>query len=176
MGGFFLDTAKKINEEHYNNSSTAYEFDRQQRTKKRQENELKKTNQIIRPINKAKLFKYVVSSIFVFCGCLVFVVFYSRVTFEQASLSKLQKQYKEIQDQNAILKAELDDSFDIKKVEEIAKTKLGMAKPEKYQVRYINVPKQSYTIQKEPVEQKDNPTFSLSSIKNLVVPFFKKEK
>lgn len=76
---------------------------------------------------------------------------YAANSKQREYISSLNDELKHIQENNAFLETELVQSIDLGTVEKVAKTKLGMQKPEEYQQVYINVPKQSYTIQYETV-------------------------
>lgn len=68
---------------------------------------------------------------------------------QKIQIAELKKEYKEIQGNNTYLQTELTKNIDLEVVKKVATEDLGMSKPAKHQVVYINVPKQSYTVQHE---------------------------
>lgn len=75
--------------------------------------------------------------------------------------------------QNAILEAELAEQVDLDYIKQEAISRLGMSEPQSYQIVYIDVPKQSYTIQyaSDAAETEEESPSILSSLRN----FFTKE-
>ena len=61
---------------------------------------------------------------------------------EVAALQKELNQLKEYSSQKAF---ELDQNLDLELIEETAKKKLGMARPEKYQIVYVNIKQDDVT-------------------------------
>lgn len=107
----------------------------------------------------------------VFACSLVTLCSYAANSKQKEYISSLNDELKHIQENNAFLETELVQSIDLGTVEKIAKTKLGMQKPEEYQQVYINVPKQSYTIQYENVSDVNlEKKFSVEKVLNY---FFK---
>lgn len=69
---------------------------------------------------------------------------YSQITAKNAEIEALKESYEKVN--SAVVKSEyeLEKSIDLKKVEEIAITKLGMQRPEKHQLVYINMKNDDY--------------------------------
>ncbi|MCD7778964.1 MAG: septum formation initiator family protein [Clostridiales bacterium] len=63
-----------------------------------------------------------------------------------SDISSLQSELNELKEDNYYLENEFDNNLNLDYIEDIAINKLGMQKPSSYQIKYINVPKQSYTI------------------------------
>lgn len=61
-------------------------------------------------------------------------------------IAELQTELNELKEDNYYLESEFDNNLNLDYIEEVAINKLGMQKPSSYQIKYINVPKQSYTI------------------------------
>jgi cell division protein FtsL len=79
---------------------------------------------------------------------------------KRRELVKLQTELNRQQDLNAMAQAELSENVNLKEIEEIAITKLGMGKPQAYQIVHIKLPKQSHVIQPEvPIRQPEDVSF-----------------
>ncbi len=61
-------------------------------------------------------------------------------------IASLQSELNELKEDNYYLESEFDNNLNLDYIEEVALTRLGMQKPSSYQIKYINVPKQSYTV------------------------------
>lgn len=92
-------------------------------------------------------FKLIAIIMVLFAGSIAFMGMHVKVTQENFQLRKEKGQLAELQASNAILEAELTEQIDLDFIKEQASTRLGMAEPQPYQIVYIDVPKQSYTIQ-----------------------------
>ncbi len=93
-------------------------------------------------------------------GMVVFFGFALCVLFSSIDISKkrteiitLTSELENINETNNYLETELNKSIDLTEIEKIATTKLGMQSPTKYQTVYIDVPKDSYTVQYSEVEE-----------------------
>lgn len=85
--------------------------------------------------------------IFIFFGVVLMIM--SKVSVDNVSLEvrRTREEVKNLKEINAILSAELTDEIDLNFVKEEATNRLNMSEPQSYQLFYIDVPKQSYTIQ-----------------------------
>ena len=92
-------------------------------------------------------FKFIVIIVLLFAGSIVFMGMNVRVANERVELRKEKNQLADLKASNAILQAELTEKIDLDYIKEQATTRLGMAEPQPYQIVYIDVPKQSYTVQ-----------------------------
>ena len=63
-----------------------------------------------------------------------------------SEIAELQESLDELKEDNYYLESDFDNNLNLEYIEKVAVEKLGMQKPSSYQIRYINVPKQSYTI------------------------------
>lgn len=110
-----------------------------------EENQVLRAKKKQKSNNRAKL--NLVLSIFV-VFILVFLVIYryAMITELTYNIDKSEKQYSEIKNENSILKVNIEKGTDLNKVRQIAEDKLGMHKPDKYQVIYVIVPKSDYSI------------------------------
>ena len=107
----------------------------------------------------------------VFAGCLLTMSTYASVAEKNLELSELRDELALAKSANVTLEAEMVEEVDLAQVEKIATEELGMAKPQAYQIKYIDVPQQSYTVQYDVDSQENTPSFQLSDIKDM----FKKE-
>ncbi len=92
-------------------------------------------------------FKLIIIMLLLFAGSIVFMGMNVRVANERVELRKEKNQLADLKASNAILEAELTEQIDLGYIKEQATTRLGMAEPQPYQIVYIDVPKQSYTVQ-----------------------------
>lgn len=82
-----------------------------------------------------------------FLGCIAFMGMHVVVANENLELRKQRTELADLKATNAILSAEITEQIDMDFIKQEATTRLGMAEPQPYQVVYIDVPKQSYTVQ-----------------------------
>ena len=73
------------------------------------------------------------------------IVFASNST-KRDSIVGMQEQVATLQEENMFLENSIEESLDLKKIENEA-VKLGLQKPAEYQIMHIKVPKESYTVQ-----------------------------
>lgn len=73
------------------------------------------------------------------------IVFASNST-KRDSIVNMQEQVATLQEENMFLENSIEESLDLKKIENEA-VKLGLQKPAEYQIMHIQVPKESYTVQ-----------------------------
>ena len=103
--------------------------------------------------NKVSFAKMVGVAIMLFIGCIAFMGMH--VMVDQAEVS---------------LRREKSKLEDLKYIKQEATERLGMSEPQPYQVVYINVPKQSYTVQHDTEE-----TTAETSLVDRILDFFKKD-
>lgn len=85
--------------------------------------------------------------VIVFSFAMVCLVTQINISAKQNNITVLRNQLAEIEENNNHLETELNKSIDLAKIKTTATTKLGMQAPTKYQTVYINVPKDSSTVQ-----------------------------
>lgn len=96
----------------------------------------------------------------VFGGCITFMGANVIVAKQEMQIRKQKNELSSIKAQNATLEAELTEQIDLEYIKQEAMKRLDMAEPQPYQVVYIDVPKQSYTIQYAADEnEKEQPSF-----------------
>lgn len=101
-----------------------------------------------------------------FLGCIAFVGMNVLVDNAEMSIRQQKSNLEDLKSANAILEAELTEQLDMDYIKQEATERLGMSEPQSYQVVYIDVPKQSYTVQYEAEETAEDTSF-LEKIKNL---------
>ena len=70
---------------------------------------------------------------------------YACITEMSSRLTRLKGEYDEIQSVAVAKEFELEQEIDLKKVEEIATSQLGMQRPEKHQIVYVDMQNSDYT-------------------------------
>ena len=108
------------------------------------ENKVLKNKKIERLNNKVKLkIVFCVAVVFVLCFGVIFR--YAQITELNYNINKSNKSYNELKNENSRLRVDIEKSTDLQKIREMAETKLGMQKPDRFQVVYVNVPKSDFT-------------------------------
>ncbi|MDD4843073.1 MAG: hypothetical protein PHU31_01895 [Anaerotignum sp.] len=123
---------------------TPYYADEDEQKKRLAEEKLQKAEIRESRITALKLIAIIM---ILFAGSIAFMGMHVKVAHEDLALREQKNQLEELQASNAILEAELTEQIDLDYIKEQATTRLGMAEPQPYQIVYIDVPKQSYTIQ-----------------------------
>ena len=77
----------------------------------------------------------------------LFVMYrYTTITELNFRISRLQNEYSAIVNDNQSIKIAIENGTNLSKISLAASEKLGMQKPDKYQVNYIRIPKTNYTV------------------------------
>jgi hypothetical protein len=159
-----------VNNYVYNNSSEALELypDYEEYTKRRRKT-VKKPKTLERsaermPLSMIKVFVCVGVAFGMMVG---FLNVNAANGAKSREILELREELEAINENNSYLETELNETIDLKKVEQIATTKLGMSKPQSYQIKYIDVPKESYTVQYETETKKKE------TIVDVISNFFK---
>lgn len=113
-------------------------------------------------------FKLIVSVFVVFAGCLLIMVSFATVTQQRVQNQKLKEELSAIQNENNSEEAELINQINLDYVAKQAKERLGMSEPQSYQVIYIDVPKQSYTVQYSTPDAGEKSSFSFDKLINFL--------
>jgi len=133
---------------YYNYTSTAYDYDYADR--QAEDERIKEEHREQAAIKRAAQvhrMKLCVATAFVFAGCLAMMSGYAAVAKQRVINEKQMAALNDLKDQNNTVQSEISDSADLTYIEEQAKEKLGMTVPQSYQIVFIDVPKQSYTVQ-----------------------------
>lgn len=110
-----------------------------------EENTVLKAKRKQKSNNRAK-FNLVLSIFVVFILVFLVIYRYALITELNYDINESLKSYSEIKNENSILKVDIEKDTDLSKIRQIAEDKLGMHKPDKFQVIYVNVPKSDYSI------------------------------
>ena len=122
------------------NTSSAYQDDYYTYSKEQQPKKKKIVNaKVSTKARKRKRFKTIMTLLAVFAVAFVIVLRYAYIAEKNDSLNEMKTSYQEISSENNMLQIEIDQNINLTKVEEIATTKLGMQKPQKHQIVYVNV-------------------------------------
>lgn len=107
----------------------------------------------------------------IFAGCIAIMGATVIVKNQEVQIREKKDELATLKSQNAILEAELAEQIDLEYIKQEAINRLGMAEPQPYQIVYIDVPKDSYTIQYAADEVVEEEPSFIASILNL----FKKD-
>jgi cell division protein FtsL len=126
--------------------SNAYQYQQQEYYTREQQQELNqypkvKSKTKVKKISKLKM---ILSVLICFSIAFGIMLRYVAITEANNKVSSYKRQLSQLQRANEQMQVELDRSIDLKKVEEIAKSKLGMRRPEKYQMVYVELKKNDY--------------------------------
>ena len=93
---------------------------------------------------------------------------YAALTELNYSINSTKREYNEMKKENSRLRMEIDSSMDLKKVQELAESKLGMHKPDMFQTIYLAVPKSDFTKVAEQYAVKNESNGSLEKVFNKI--------
>lgn len=113
-----------------------------------EENHVLKQKKKHKTNNKFKL-KLLCSILVVFSLVFLLVYRYAVITELSYNIDKTSQNLSKIQNENSILEVDIENATDLNKIQELAENKLGMHKPDKYQVVYVNVPKSDFAVVSE---------------------------
>lgn len=110
-----------------------------------------------------------------FCGTLAFMWSSALVTAQRVETQKYKDKLAELKSENSLLALDVAEQMDLDTVKKIATEKLGMVEPQPYQIQYIDVPEQSYTIHYKDETEKSEEKNSENALVRTIVGLFKKE-
>lgn len=142
---------------------TPYRFREEEEERRKEEARLAKAEAREARISSVKMIGVV---LVLFLGCIAFVGMNVLVDNAEMSIRQQKSNLDDLKSANAILEAELTEQLDMDYIKQEATERLGMSEPQSYQVVYIDVPKQSYTVQYAAEETAED-TSLLEKIKNL---------
>lgn len=121
----------------------------------------KKKQPAVRVISEYKIHKAkIIMAVTVVFVCSVSIMGSSAILEQQrVKINQLKDELATIENENLTLQSEISEQVDMNYVEEQAKTQLGMSEPKSYQIVYIDVPKESYTMQYDVQEEKQEDDF-----------------
>jgi cell division protein FtsL len=131
-----LSSAYKLEQPYYNYNVPQHE----------QEKDYAERRKKLKVVPKTKTMNpQVIMLLLVLFISLFFVVFrYVEINEANITLNTYKSEYNNLISENDQIQISIDRSIDLKHVEEIAKNKLGMQSPEKYQIIYVNINKNDY--------------------------------
>ncbi len=146
---------------YYSYGSSAFNLDAMEKMHKEQSIKAEKKKQIAHKKNQRK-----VLSIITIAFILAFTVLYRNALIIQKSdtTDKLQAELTHLQSQNAQTEMKLKEKVNLQYVEEMATTKLGMKRPDKYQTVYVNVVQNDYAEISEEYKTKNYYKGALSTV------------
>lgn len=120
--------------------TSAYKYERtnQTETRKTEKGVSKKKNA---KITRGSFLSYVVITALAF----VLLFRYSCITEMSTKLTGLKQEYDEVSSVAVAKEFELEQYVDLKKVEDVATNELGMRRPEKHQIVYVDMQNNDYT-------------------------------
>jgi cell division protein FtsL len=110
-----------------------------------EENKVLKAKRKQKSNNRAK-FNLILIIFVVFSLVFLIIYRYAFITELNYNIDSSIRKYNEIKNENSILKVDIEKDTDLSKIMQIAEEKLGMHKPDKFQVVKVNVPKNDYSI------------------------------
>lgn len=138
---------------YYTYGSVAHELEPDYRPYIEEEERLKRQKEQQRQLaaerreNRAHALRVCLVIFILFAGCIAFMGMHVVVANAQVQVRQQKSQLTDLKAQNAILESELAEQIDLDYIKQEAINRLGMSEPQPYQIVYIDVPKQSYTIQ-----------------------------
>ncbi|MDR1532156.1 MAG: hypothetical protein LBS62_08245 [Clostridiales bacterium] len=82
--------------------------------------------------------------------CLTGYVLSTAMQFNKnTEIAQLREELKKQQDSNDMVRAEISEGIDLQEIERIAVEKLGMGKPQAYQIIHVALPKESHVVRQE---------------------------
>jgi hypothetical protein len=111
--------------------------------------------------NRSKVAFMPYVALFVFFAGLIAVVFCGvKIVEMRMEINSLSRRHQEILDTNMLKSAQLAKSIDLKEVEHVATTRLGMVKPAQHQIVRVSVPRQNYVVQSLAPEENNEGIFA----------------
>ena len=140
----------------YNHSSSAIDYhqaypDGYKKTKRKKVLRRIKKATIIRRVSNDKptISKYtIITILIVFTGVMSIALNYSRISTDRAEIRALTSQLQRLQEDNNSLEFQISESYDLREIERIATTRLGMHRPRSHQVVFISVPVETFVVRR----------------------------
>lgn len=165
---------KQYKGSYYTYGNVAYDLDEYTavRENKKKENRPRERHIAEHRENRIQTMRVLMAVFILFAGCIVFMGMHVMVVNADVGIRKQQDKLAELKAQTANLEAELAEQVDLDYIKQQATERLGMTKPQPYQIEYIDVPKESYTVQYEADDTEEKKSgLGLSSVWD----FFMKE-
>lgn len=71
---------------------------------------------------------------------------FALITEINYKVTSMETEYNNLRNENSRLKVAIEERLNLTEIKEVAENKLGMQKPDKYQIIYLNVPKSDFTV------------------------------
>ncbi len=160
------------NSGNYNMTSSAYAYEVEERENLIVEEQRRKAEKARllaeRQERRFHRFKLMAAVAVVFGGSLSVMHSHAAVTEQRIKNVNLIEKTISLENENNALFAEISDNVDLSYIENQAKERLGMTEPQEYQICYIDVPKQSYTVQYDVSENEEKENVFLASFASLL--------
>lgn len=141
-------SAYKYDYDYYNEEYPQYVPQRRRIKHKKARKEKKFYYKTVNEASHLQAVLFSLGLIVIFCVSLLsYLYFTSSASHKSRELADLKNTLQTIEEKNVFYETEISKSIDTELVEKTAKMRLGMSEPASHQIRYINVPKQSYTTQ-----------------------------
>ena len=139
--------AQKRNNYVYGTAAEKIEYDVYKHNEVLKEKKKYRANRLIKV-------KMVAGILLLFSLGLIVMYRYALIAEINFKISSKERQYEELRNENSRLKVAIENETNLSKITQVAQNELGMQKPDKYQIVYIEVPKTSFTVTSE--QYKDN--------------------
>lgn len=130
------------------NGNLAYDWEYYENTARVQEKveERRQQTKTKAKAKTAKLHKTVSICAIMLTLCAAFMISRNVAVYESRNeVEELQKELNQLKEYSSQKAFELDQNLDLELIEETAKKKLGMTRPEKYQIVYVNIKQDDVT-------------------------------
>lgn len=123
----------------------AYDYEETPKERKPRKAAVKKTEvKVEKKINNKSKVRLVASIITVFSMLMVITYRYNLINEKNLEVQSLKKEYKRVAAEVSLAQIELEQHLNLSMVENYAKQKLGMQKPEKNQIIYVDTRQEEY--------------------------------
>ena len=130
------------------NGNLAYDWDYYENTARVQEKviDYRQQNKAKAKAKRAQFHKTVSVCAVMIALCAGFMISRNVAVYESKNeVAALQKELNQLKEYSSQKAFELDQNLDLELIEETAKKKLGMTRPEKYQIVYVNIKQDDVT-------------------------------
>ncbi len=129
-------------------NNLAYDYDFAESSKKREQKakEQMRAKKAKAKADTIKIQKTIGVCAFILAMCAAFMICRNVAVYEgKNEVERLQKELNTLKEYSSQKTFEIDQSLDLESIENTAKTKLGMVRPEKYQTVYVNIKQDDVT-------------------------------
>ena len=152
---YYMDYSARRGYNGYNHGSSAYDIDFDRRVREEQRKNIeaeRRRKQAVRERTERRenafhLLRLAFAAGVFFFGCVLTITAVSSVSEMRFQIKELKEELSVLQNENIVLSSEISDTINLDYIEDRAVNELGMSEPQSYQIKTINVPEQSYTLQ-----------------------------